>query len=231
MRDTELYAQILGVKAPWFVDKVDLKVSENSVDIWLDHGPGERWPCPECGKLLPCRDHAGERVWRHLDTCQFKTLLHARVPRVECPEHGVHQVLVPWAEPRSRFTLLMEGWIIDVLTECATVEGSRRLLKLTWDEVWGVMERAVRRGLLRKEARPIHYLGVDEKAFRKGHSYMTIVCDLMRSTVEHVSEERKKSSLEEYYRRLSPGQLEAIRAIAMDMWEPYFTATMAHVPD
>lgn len=231
MRDTELYAQILGVKAPWFVDKVDLKVSENSVDIWLDHGPGERWPCPECGKLLPCRDHAGERVWRHLDTCQFKTLLHARVPRVECPEHGVHQVLVPWAEPRSRFTLLMERWIIDVLTECATVEGSRRLLKLTWDEVWGVMERAVRRGLSRKEARPIHYLGVDEKAFRKGHSYMTIVCDLMRSTVEHVSEERKKSSLEEYYRRLSPGQLESIRAIAMDMWEPYFTATMAHVPD
>jgi transposase len=90
----------------------------------------------------------------------------------------------------------MERWIIDVLTECATAEGSRRLLKLTWDEVWGVMERAVRRGLSRKEARPIHYLGVGEKAFRKGHSYMTIVCDLMRSTVEHVSEERKKSSLE-----------------------------------
>jgi transposase len=216
MRDTDLYAQILGAKAPWFVDKVDLKVAENSVDIWLDHGPGERWACPECGKLLPCRDHVGERVWRHLDTCQFKTLLHARVPRVECPEHGVHQVLVPWAEPRSRFTLLMERWIIDVLTECSTVDGSRRLLKLTWDEVWGVMERAVRRGLSRKEARPIHYLGVDEKAFRKGHSYMTIVCDLMRSTVEHVSEERKKSSLEEYYRRLSPGQLESIRAIAMD---------------
>lgn len=125
----------------------------------------------------------------------------------------------------------MERWIIDVLTECATVEGSRRLLKLTWDEVWGVMERAVRRGLSRKEARPIHYRQVDEKAFRKGHSYMTIVCDLMHSTVEHVSDERKKSSLEEYYRRLSPGQLESIRAIAMDMWEPYFTATMAHVPD
>ena len=64
------------------------------------------------------------------------------------------------------------------------------------------MERAVRRGLSRKEARPIHYLGVDEKVFRNGHSYMSIVCDLMRSTVEHVSEERMKSSLEEYYSRL-----------------------------
>jgi transposase len=34
MRDTELYAQILGVKPPRFVDNVDLKVAENSV--WLD---------------------------------------------------------------------------------------------------------------------------------------------------------------------------------------------------
>ncbi|MBU4524540.1 MAG: transposase family protein [Desulfomicrobium sp.] len=39
---------------------------------------------------MPCRDHVGERVYRHLDTCQFKTLLHARVLRLECPEHGVH---------------------------------------------------------------------------------------------------------------------------------------------
>jgi transposase len=46
-------------------------------------------------------------VWRHLDTCQYQTFLHARVPRVACPTHGVRQVRVPWAEARSRFTLLM----------------------------------------------------------------------------------------------------------------------------
>lgn len=188
MRDTDLYAQILGLKAPWFVENVDLKVAKGSVDLWLSHESGTLWPCPDCGKLLPCRDHVAERVWRHLDTCQFKTLLHARVPRVECPEHGVRQVQVPWAEPRSRFTLLMERWVIDVLSECSTISGSRRLLNLTWDEVWGVMSRAVKRGLLRKQTRNLHYLGVDEKAFRKGHSYMTVVCDLMRSTVEYVSD-------------------------------------------
>lgn len=42
MRDTELYAQILGVKAPWVVDKVDLKVAENSVDIWLVLRPSNK---------------------------------------------------------------------------------------------------------------------------------------------------------------------------------------------
>jgi transposase len=50
----------------------------------------------------------GERVWRHLDTCQYQTFLHARVPRVDCPTHGVRQVRVPWVEARSRVTLLMK---------------------------------------------------------------------------------------------------------------------------
>jgi transposase len=44
-----------------------------------------------------------ERVWRHLNTCQFGTYVHARVPRVDCPEHGVVQVNVPCAMARSRF--------------------------------------------------------------------------------------------------------------------------------
>jgi len=108
------------------------------VDIWLEHPGGAKWPCPKCGQELPCRDHAEERAWRHLDTRQFQTPLYARIPRVECPEHGVLQVAVPWAEARSRFTILMERFVIDVLQQCATVLGACRLLQLSWDEVWGV---------------------------------------------------------------------------------------------
>ena len=75
-------------------------------------------------------------MWRHLDTCQFKTFLHARVLRVECPEHGVLQVKVPWVEAKGRFTLLMERLIIDVLRECATVAGACRLMRISRDEAW-----------------------------------------------------------------------------------------------
>ena len=115
-----------------------------------------------------------------LDTCQFHTHLHARIPQVDCPEHGVVQVRVPWAEARPRFTLLMERLVIDVLTKCATVSRACRLLGLSWDEPWGVMERAVARGQRRKQAKVIQRLGVDEKVFRKGHDYMTVVCDMDR---------------------------------------------------
>jgi len=61
---------------------------------------------------------------------------------VDCPEHDVLQVYVPWAETKGRFTLLMERLIIDVLTECATLTGARCIMGITWDGAWGVMERA-----------------------------------------------------------------------------------------
>jgi transposase len=56
---------------------------------------------------------------------------------VDCPEHGVLQVSIPWAEARSRFTLLMDRLIIDVLNECSTVSGAQRILRISWDKAWG----------------------------------------------------------------------------------------------
>ncbi|MGH7209128.1 MAG: ISL3 family transposase [Nitrospiraceae bacterium] len=233
MRDTQLYQRVLGLEEPWSVSRVELKLAEKRVDVWVDHRPGVKWMCPHCGEEsddLWCRDHAGERAWRHLDTCQFQTYLHARIPRVDCPEHGVVNVSVPWAEAHSRFTLLMESWIIEVLLECRAIESAGYLTGLSWDEVSGVMQRAVARGQARKKDLPLRHLGVDEKAFRKGHSYMTVVCDLDRSTVEYVAENRTAASLAGYFQALDSRRLAAIEAVAMDMWEPYVQATLEHVP-
>jgi transposase len=65
------------------------------------------------------------------------------------------------------------------------------------------MQPAVTRGKARKEARPIAYIGIDEKAFRRGHRRHTIVCDLDRWTVEFVAEDRKTDSLAAYYAQLT----------------------------
>lgn len=229
MQDTQLFDTILGLQQPWYVARVELKTDTQRVDVWVEHGE-TRWTCPACDQALPCFDHAEERTWRHLDTCQFETHLHARIPRVQCPTHGVKQVRVPWAEPRARFTILMERLVIDVLHQCSTVSGARRLLRITWDEAWGVMARAVARGQARKPARPIRYVGVDEKAFRKGHVYHTVVCDLARSTVEYVGEGRGAESLAPFYAGLTAAQREALQAVAMDMWDPYIKATREGLP-
>jgi len=231
MRDVDLYRQILGLPEPRSVTGVNLDLQAGRVEVRVSHPEGLRWACPQCGNELAVHDHAPERSWRHLDTCQLQTVLQARVPRVNCPEHGVLQVKAPWAEARGRFTALMERWIIDELQQCATVSGACRLLRLSWDEVFGVMERAVRRGQMRKQPRILRQIGVDEKAFRKGHSYTTIVSDIERSTIEHLANERTRQSLEEFYRSLTAPQRDGIEAVALDMWEPYIMATKAQLPE
>jgi hypothetical protein len=99
---------------------------------------------------------------------------------VRCPTHGVKQVRVAWAEPRSRFTVLFERLAIDVL-RATDVQSAARILRVTWDEAWHLMERAVARGLLTKGLRFSRDLGIDEKAVAHGPQYATIVCDLARS--------------------------------------------------
>lgn len=133
MKDTELYRHLLGVVEPWTVDRVELNAKDRQVDVWAGHPDQVRWPCPKCGQLLPVFDHAEERVWRHLDSCHFRTFLHARVPWVECPKDGRIQVKVPWAESNARFTALFERLAIDVMQEMS-VTGAADFLGVSWDE-------------------------------------------------------------------------------------------------
>jgi transposase len=189
-----------------------------------------RWACPECGHELALYDHADERVCRHLDSCQFWTYLHARTPRIDCPTHGVRQVRLPWAEARARFTTLFERLAIDLLGAADTLAAAR-ILRISWDEAWHILERAVARGQRAKPGQVPAYLGVDEKAIAKGHRYLTLVYDLARSTVEFIADERQEASLAGYFEAIGAGPLTGVEAIAMDMWEPYVQAVRAQVPD
>jgi transposase len=230
MRDTDVFRTLLGLEHPWRVDQVLLSSKEKQLDLWLVHHARASFACPECGQVRPLYDHVPWRRWRHLDHGDYRTWLHARVPRVACPEHGTHQACIPWALPGARYTIAFERQAIDVLLE-TDVLGGARLLHLSWHEAWHIMERAVARGQRAKKRRLLRRLGVDEKAVAKRHQYVTLVCDLDRATVEYIADDRKKTSLDAYYRSLSRRQLRGIEAVAMDMWEPFISSTVAHVPD
>jgi transposase len=230
MRTVDLYQQLLALPSPWLVERLTSSPEEKKVDVWVGHRRKAYFPCPECGLELPLYDHVTSRSWRHLDSGPFQTWVHARLPRVGCLWHGVRQTHAPWALPRSQFTLAFERWAIDVLRETDVVAATR-LLHISWDEAWGIMERAVARGRRAKRQRIIARLGVDEKAIAKGQSYFTVVNDLDRGTVEYVADDRKQDSLAQFYRSLSEEQLAGIEAVAMDMWEPFIAATKAHVPE
>jgi transposase len=148
---------------------------------------------------------------------------------VSCPEHGVRQVTLPWAQAGSRFTNLFEALAIDVLL-AANVKKAAALLRITWDEAWHLMERAVTRGRAAKGGAMPGKIGIDEKAIAKGHRYMTLVCDLDEATVEYIGEDRKEASLAAYFEAFPKECRENVEAISLDMWPAYINACRDKVP-
>jgi len=209
MQDKELYQTILCLDTPWQVADVDLDLKDGEIRVSVVHPRGVKFDCPECGCSLACFDHGEERRWRHLDSCQFKTILIAKIPRVKCPEHGVKTVSVPWAEGSSRFTLLFERFAIDVLQATQTVKGAMGILNLKWDATWSIVERAVKRGKARKTNSPLPRIGIDEKAFLKGQSYVSMIYDLDNSTVEAISDGNDTDAAIACFSQLSKEQNES----------------------
>lgn len=229
MRDKQLYSQILGIESPWFVSEVELSLKEQQVQVFIEHNGKKACKCSVCDKPCPGYDHITQK-WRHLDTCQFQTILVVRVPRVQCPEHKVLAINVPWAESGSRYTAMFEALVIDWLKE-ATTKAVARQMALGWNAIDGIQQRAVKRGLARRDAKPPKRIAVDETSFQKHHEYVTVVTDHDEGVVIHVADDRKSDSLNEYFDTLPDDHKEGIECVTMDMSKAYIKSVMENVQD
>jgi transposase len=234
MKDKSLnehYQLILGDTSPWVVDEVRLDVEHLVNEVRLKVKPGTVWACPECRSRMHIKEWRTRR-WRHMDTCQFKTVLEAAVPVVECSEHGAQTVQVPWAEGSSRFTLFFESFAIEVLEACPTARASE-LLKITWDEADGIKQRAVRRGLARRQITGLKYVCVDEKAVGRGQDYVTVVTGVLagKPQVLYLGDGRDEAALNGFWEWLRPEACAGIKAVSMDMSQSYQNSSRRYCPD
>jgi transposase len=228
MKDTEFYAQILGLKKPWEVRAVRLDMAAKKVEVELGC-EAKTWWGNEEGERLPVYDHV-ERRWRHLDTCGFATELVCRVPRVEKPDGKVETVSVPWGEKGSRFTLLFEAWAVAVLNASRSVSQACELLGISWEAAHRIMKRAVQRGLDRRKEDELPYVGMDEKSFLRGQSYVSVLTDLLEGRVLEVVDGRDQVAAQCLLASLSDEQRESIEAVSIDMAASFQAALEAELP-
>ncbi len=230
MRDIELYQILLGLTSPWKVTSVDVHPDPKlrEITVRVEYPRGELLQCPECEQVCSGYDHKTRR-WRHLNTMQFKTLIEGEVPRIECKEHGVKSIGVPWAEDKNRYTALFEAYTVDVLLAVRSKVQAEQLTALSWDQVDLIMDRAVARGMARREIEKLQYVGIDEKNFGKGHNYASILHDLNGHRVLEVVQDRTLEAANKLFLRVPEKQLKQVAAIAMDMWPAYMTAAGTHI--
>ena len=223
-----LYSQSLGIKAPWKIASVTR--TENQIHIRVECSKRATWTDPETKQRALIKDWH-ERTWRHMDTCECQTMVTCRVPRIELKSGRTMMVHPPWAVAGGRFTRLFESQIILLLGQARTVRGAARLAQVTEDQVDGVMQRAVSRGMLRRTELPLKYVGIDEKAIRKGHRYATLLNDLENGRVIDLIEERTQQAAENLLYQLPEASRQSIQAVALDMWPAYINAFEKVLPN
>jgi transposase len=229
MRNTIPYAEILGIKPPWLITNVEVSHPEQSVRIFIALDESVRPQCPECSKPGN-RYGTNRREWRHLDTCQYQTVLVGDIPRVECPEHGVRQISVPWAGDGSRYTVLFESLAIDWLMDAPTSAVADHM-RLGWDAVDGIKSRAVARGLARRETVVPVNVCIDETSHKKGHNYLTVIGDRDTGAVHHVAIDRKEEGVNEYWESVPPAERARVQSVTMDFWKAFIGSTQRYIPD
>lgn len=229
MRNTIPYAEILGIKPPWLITDVQVSHPEQSVRICIALDDSVSAACPECHKPSS-RYGTNRREWRHLDTCQYQTILVGNIPRVECSEHGVRQISVPWATDGSRYTVLFESLVIDWLMDAPTSAVAEHM-HLGWDAVDGIKSRAVTRGLARREVTVPTNVSIDETSHRKGHNYLTIIGDRDAGAVQHVGIDRKEEVVNEYWESVPVADRETVQSVTMDFWKPFIASVKKYIPD
>jgi transposase len=221
---------LLGLNSSWNVDDVKLSVEARKVEIQISYAD-KTFTCPECGELGSLHDLAPSRSWRHLDTMQFETILTASVPRCRCKKCGVKTIDKPWTTGHTRYTLLFESFAVEVLQQCSSITSACELLRINWHTANEILQRAVERGMERREDVIIPYIGIDEKSFGKGHDYVTAINDLLSGRVIEVVKDRTIKATEELMSTLNDTQKSGVEAIAMDFWPAFITTADNLLPN
>ena len=227
----ELFSLALGLVPPWLVDHVTFTVEEKRLDLHINFPKGSRFACPVCGEeclVHDTRDHA----WRHMDFFQHEAYLHARVPRVKCPEHGVHQIPVPWAREGSHFTLLFEALIMTLVREMPVLTVAR-LVGETDTLLWRVIDHYVPEARATVDMTDVHAVGVDETSSRRGHDYITLFVDLAAKRLLFATSGKDATTFERFAADLEAhgGDTSAVTDVSMDLSPAFQKGAKEHLPN
>jgi transposase len=228
--EQEHYRRLLEQPEPREVTKEEEDLIGQRMTVWLSWPDGVKVKIPVCGKLTPIYDRLPERSWRHLSVMQYRLDLRCAVTRCDCPEDGVKTTVVPWAGPGSRFTLHFEAFAVAVMQASRSLTQASEHLGLHWDSVQRLIDQAVARGLACRTTEGITRVGLDEKRFLRGQSYVYLMTDLTGQRVLEVMAGRDTAACVTLWEASPKEQREQVQAAALDMGGPFILGTAQAAP-
>jgi transposase len=221
----------MGIQEPWHIKNLNIDTENWQIDIDMDFRSGATFPCSECG-LAECSVHdTQEKRWRHLNLFQYKVYLHARVPRVRCPEHGVRQVSLPWAREGSGFTLFFESLVME-FSQAMPVKAMADMLGEHDTRLWRIINHYVEEAIAEQDLSKLEAVGVDETARRKGHKYITSFVDLQSNAPVFATEGKGRETLKAFggFLKSHGGDPCRIRDFSSDMSPAFISGIKEYFP-
>ena len=233
MQPEALFGMALGIVPPWEVTEVSFSQESNRLDITIDFQRGATFACPVCGAPAPAYDTT-EKTWRHLNFFQYEAYLHARVPRVNCPNEGcgVKQIQVPWARAGSGFTLLFEALVM-IMARDMPVNVMARLFSVTDTRLWRVINAYVEMARAKEDFSGVKRIGIDETSTKKGHNYVTFFFDLDQKKLLFGTEGKDNETVKDFVADLKKhgGDPEQITDAAIDMSKAFIKGIKEQLPN
>lgn len=164
-----------------------------------------RGRCGRCGELAAWLDNGdGARSWRHIDAGFATIEVVAVARRVSC---GPTVAAVPWARHASSFTRAFEDLVVHdaiVGNKQAAADG----YGASWRAVNNMCLRVAEEALDRVDLlEGLVAVAIDEVKYKKGHKYLTVVCDHMTGQVVWAARGRSKETVRDLLRRpRTPGR-------------------------
>jgi len=174
-----------------------------------------RGRCGRCGDLASWFDQGdGVRSWRHLDAGYATVELVALARRVKCASCGPTVAMVPWARHASAFTRAFEDLVVhDAVVGNKQAAADR--YGISWRAVNNMCVRLANEALGRVDLLDgLIAIAIDEVKYKKGHKYLTVVCDHVTGRVIWAAEGRSKDTVRKFFNALGDraGQLEFVTA-------------------
>jgi transposase len=229
-----LFTAALGLGEPWRVSGAEFTEDTGRLDLHVSYPRGTRFRCPEpgCGQdRCPVHDTM-DKTWRHLDFFQHKAFLHARVPRVRCPEHGVRLVAVAWARPGSGFTMLFEALVL-TFAKAMPMKRVQAMVREHDTRVWRIVEHHVATARAKEDFSGVRRVGMDETSARKGQDYISLFADLDAARVLFATEGRDAGTVARFAADLSAhgGDPTQVSTTSSDMSAAFISGIGEHLPN
>lgn len=226
------FTLLLNLEDHWVVKSVKSNIKTNEVFIHIECTSNE-FEDPQTGEKCKLYDHAPERKWRHLDTMQYKTYITCRLPRIKTTSGKVKTVKPSWASGYERHTYLFEHAVIDLLKASKNQTKTAELMRCSFNVVNRIIHLSTERGMKRRNVSTLAFdhLSIDEKSFKKGHHYITVLSHPRSGCILEVEEHRTKESCKSLLNKsLTEDQRMNVNTISMDMWKAFINTSKEMLP-